>query len=883
MRTFIIYRLSCTLNVVTAGFLLSPIYASGLQFQHKDTYTTEKEEVVIVNKGRVWEDLLAKEEYLGGCFKGKFIIQEPFVNISPHYPGSNWYGKNSGEEEFLPGYEAGIILRKKDGFYYRVCFSTTYKEIGIWKKNGGWIAIKDYPFEIGKEYEFNIEFSGNRIKVNINGQDIIDFYDVRPVIQKGKLGLSCKESSVIFKHLSFTFTKLDSKRQENSHLFYYRKWHNYDWIFDNFEPICKFNRDDMTLYLIKLAPSFRPIGYFPLCWLQYLGPDWYANKIEKFEVIEQGEKIKFLAQGTTLKKEIISKYVVTISYDKENKSYIYDIEAEFEVCEGKTWPNAYSLEFFNFLPYNVVNASIELHENQRWENYYGWIVWKSKNGNFLKHPINHNGFYPGYGEKSEFLSLSKKDGFLGFFSEEVNPVFRLVKSMESDEIIQRLCAWSHDIHIAYDRPKNSLQPGVKYFIHYQLTGLSREKAEEILNSSQFPPDVKNPEYEYPYYKKGGNDFKNGIKIASPHQVMLWRKGKNQYAWFETPEFWDKKNGYNDNFSIKIDGPCEVRAGIGPSWFGENYTEKKYFITAYVKTQNVKGSGPYIGFECYHKKDRKDYLFTHINGTKDWTKIGFITEKLTGLIQGDLILGLDGTGTCWFDNVEINEVREGDQIEIPEWEKMKSPPALKDLIVWLKFEEEGNGVFDHSYNGNSAEIRNLKWTKDENKDFCIEFDGKGILTIKDKEELNFRNGFTFCFDIKPNEEFKLFDGATILRKYNHLVVSLMGKKSPYRIGVDINGKWGKNITEPIIYGGKWTKIILTYDNNMIKVYVDGNKVFEKEQKEEKIIPSPFPLCIGGFWHEGKISQYKLFEGKISQIRLYSYPLSEEKVRTMFLEQ
>ncbi|MCM8786329.1 MAG: hypothetical protein NC899_08910, partial [Candidatus Omnitrophica bacterium] len=795
-----------TLNIIFSGFLLFSICVFGLEFEQREIYRIEKEGINVLNKGILWEDLITKEGYLNGCFKGKFIIKESFVSISPYYPGSNWSGIGAGEDEFLPGYEAGIILRKKDKFYYRVCFSTTYKEIGIWKKNGGWIAIKDYPFEIGKEYEFNIEFSENRIKININGEDIIDFYDVRPVIQKGKLGLSCKESSVIFKNLNFISTNLDSKskKEEISHSFYYKNWHNQDWVFDNLEPICRFNKNDMTLYQIKLAPSFRAIGYFPLCWLQYLGPDWYANKIKKFEVIENGEKIKFLSQGTTQKEEIISNYIVTISYDKENKSYIYDIEAEFEVCQGKIWPNAYSIEFFNFLPYNVVKPSIELPENQKWENYYGWIVWKSKDGNIYKHPINHNGFYPGYGEKREFLSLSKEDGFLGFFNEEINPLFRVIKSQE--EIIQSLCAWSHDIHIAYNRPKNPLLSGTKYFIHYQLTGLPKEKGEEILSNSKWPPDAKNLDLEYPYYKKGVNDFKDGIKIASPHQVLLWRKGKNQYVWYESPDFWDKKNGYDDNFSIKIDGPYEIRVPIGPSWFGENYTEKKYLITAYLKTQDVKGNGPYLGFECLHKKDRKDFLFTYINGTKNWTKIGFITEKLTGFIQGDLILGLDGTGICWFDNVEIKEIKEGEKINIPEWKKTKSPSPLKNLIVWLKFNEgEGNGVFDYSYNGNSAEIRNLKWTKDENKGSCIEFDGKGILIIKDKEELNFTNGFTFYFDIKPNEEFKLFDGATLLRKYNHLVVSLIGKKSPYKIGIDINGKWGKNITEPIIYGDKWSKI------------------------------------------------------------------------------
>jgi len=849
------------------------------EFEKNEVFKIENEEISVINKDVLWNDLLSKEEYLNGSLTGIFKITEN-ASTNVNYPGNNWCGKAAGTDEFLPGYEAGIVFRKKGKNYYRVCFSTVYKEIGVWKYDGGWLSIKEYPIEKDKEYNFKIDFSGSRIKISIDGNDLIDVYDLMPFISKGKIGLSCKQGSVIFKNFNYSNTNIDSEAKEIKPSFSYKKWHNQDWIFNNFEPICRFERNDGNLYQIKLSPCFRPIGMFPLCWLQYLGPDWYANKLKKFEILEEGEKIKFLVQGTTSKEEIISNYLVTISYDKENKTFIYDIDASFDVCEGKTWQNAYSIEFYNFLPYNVVKASIDLPENEKWENYYGWLIWKAKDGKIYKHPINHNGFYPGYGEKREFLNISSEDGFLGFFNEEINPVFKVIKAQE--EIVQSLCAWSHDIHIAYNRPKQPLTSGTKYFVNYQLTGIPKEKGEEILKNSSFPPDARNLDLEYPYYKKSVNDFKDGIKIASPHQVMLWRRGKNSCAWYESPDFWDKNNGYDDKFSIRIEGPYEIRGPIGPSWFGENYTGKEYLITTYIKTENVKGKGPYLGFECGHLKEKRDYLFTYITGTKDWTKVGFITDKLTGLIQGDLILGLDGTGTCWFDNVEIKEIKDGEEVKLPEWERTKLPEPLKNPIVWLKFDEgEGKGVFDYSYNGNSAEIRNLLWVKDEEKTSCIEFKEDGILTIKDNEKLNFPNGFTFYFVIKPDEEFKDY-GAQILRKYNHLVVSLVNQKPPYKISVDINGKWNNHITEEVVPSGTWSKLVVTYDNSYVKIYLNGNKVWEKEQKEEKIRPSTFPLCIGGFWHEGKIQQYRLYKGKISEVKIYDYGIPEEQIKEEFFK-
>ena len=851
-----------------------------LEFEKNEVFKIENDEISVVNKDVLWSDLLSKEEYLNGSLSGILKIMEG-ANINVSYPGNGWCGKSAGTDEFLPGYEAGIVFRKKGKDYYRVCFSTFYKEIGIWRYNGGWLAVKEYPLEKDKEYNFKIDFSGSRIKINIEGKDLIDIYDSRPFISRGRIGLSCKQSSVVFKKFNHSNTNIDSREKEINPSFSYKKWHNQDWIFNNLEPVCRLERKDANLYQIKLAPCFRPIGMFPLCWLQYLGPEWYANKLKKFEILEEGEKIKFLVQGLTPKEEILSDYLVTISCDKENKTYIYDIDASFQVCEGKTWQNAYGIEFYNFLPYNVVKASVELPENEKWENYYGWIIWKAKDGKIYRHPINHNGFYPGYGEKREFLTVATTDGFLGFFNEEINPVFKVVRAQE--EIVHALCAWSHDIHINYNRPKEPLTSGTKYFINYQLTGMPKEKGEEILRNSSFPPDARDLDLEYPYYKKGVNDFRDGVKIACPHQVMLWRKGKNSSVWYESPDFWDKNIGYDDKFSIRIDGPYEVRGPIGPSWFGENYGEKRYLISACVKTEGVKGKGPYIGFECGHLKEKRDCLFTFITGTKNWTKVGFITDKLTGLIQGDLILGLDGTGNCWFDNVEIKELKEGEEVKLPDWEKAKFPEPLKNPIVWLKFNEgEGKGVFDCSYNSNSAEIRNLSWVKEGEKGTCLEFKGDGILTVKDNEKLNFKSGFTFYFVIYPEEEFKDY-GAQILRKYNHLLVSLLNKKAPYKITVDINGKWNTHITEAVVPSGCWSKLVVTYDNSYVKIYLNGNKVWEKEQKEEKIIPSAFPLCLGGFWHGGKIQQYKLFRGRFSEVRIYDYGMKEEEVRETFFKE
>ena len=116
----------------------------------------------------------------------------------------------------------------------------------------------------------------------------------------------------------------------------------------------------------------------------------------------------------------------------------------------------------------------------------------------------------------------KRDGFIGFFNEEVNPVLRIVEAQT--DVTHGLCAWGHDLHVNYVPPKAPMKAGTKYAIHFQLLAYDKAQGAAVLNAASFPPDAKHLEWEYPYYEAGVNDFQHGVKLASPHQVQLWRKG-----------------------------------------------------------------------------------------------------------------------------------------------------------------------------------------------------------------------------------------------------------------------------------------------------------------------------------------------------------------------
>ena len=133
---------------------------------------------------------------------------------------------------------------------------------------------------------------------------------------------------------------------------------------------------------------------------------------------------------------------------------------------------------------------------------------------------------------------------------------------------------------------------------------------------------------------------------------------------DPPDFWDRTVGYKDNSSVRIDGPYTIATVIGPSWGMPDFTAKRYLIAAMVKTENVKGEGPSLGFARMGNKNVQDRFVTGITGTHDWTRVAFITAKLTGLDQGYLMLGLSGTGKAWFDDVEVQPLKDNEPVALP---------------------------------------------------------------------------------------------------------------------------------------------------------------------------------------------------------------------------
>jgi len=74
--------------------------------------------------------------------------------------------------------------------------------------------------------------------------------------------------------------------------------------------------------------------------------------------------------------------------------------------------------------------------------------------------------------------------------------------------------------------------------------------------------------------------------------------------------------------------------------------------------------------------------------------------------------------------------------------------------------------------------------------------------------------------------------------------------------------------------------VTHDGKSVRIYLDGVKVWEKEQPEKKVNSSPFPLGIGGFWHEGKVQTSTCIHGRMGEVKFHSTALSDEEIKKEF---
>ncbi|MCS6789268.1 MAG: LamG domain-containing protein, partial [Patescibacteria group bacterium] len=235
----------------------------------------------------------------------------------------------------------------------------------------------------------------------------------------------------------------------------------------------------------------------------------------------------------------------------------------------------------------------------------------------------------------------------------------------------------------------------------------------------------------------------------------------------------------------------------------------------------------------------------------------------------------------YKNISLNDIDNiGGIYSIKTSNKVVTPWFKdRDLIAYWPLDENTSTlIYDYSTNSNNGSLFNgVIWRSGSNcvSGFCLEFDG-----IDDYVLGNIKN-----FDILPNKTFALWvypivgaNGAAISFKEpnsnndpyfnlyphpNNIITVSVGWKS-----------WVFDSTGFTIPGDQWSFIVLTVDNDLIKLYYNTNVIWTSPRTT---LPADPPV---NFKFGNRFYSNRPYKGRIDEVRIYNRVLTDTEILKLY---
>ena len=377
-----------------------------------------------------------------------------------------------------------------------------------------------------------------------------------------------------------------------------------------------------------------------------------------FKVVFVGEKVGLKA---TQRNELIG------FWDTELQSFTFiynaSMTADTETWHensGASWASQSRVEIFDYCSERMSILDRVYNKNQNGD-LYDYVIYE--NGSELiripKLPVPYTlgggtyfyGFRMSPGE-SMYLPDAKEGGWEATLLQATG-----------DTYIEICWSW-YDIH----NVENNSVPRIGYADQFTVseswlfTPTTAEHDKALIGGATEVPWQDQPNYQLPLFSTS-NTFEKQFGGTD------W-----QYAWWKSSSncSMDATVGHDGAGSVKVE---RTRAGED-SWYTEGVwgypysfdqvQGKIYRVSGYIKTENVVGEA-YIANIQYQHATPNDNTVTRsqsVSGTSDWTYVSFTfvaqeRKTASGAPQrciDHFFLTLDGTGTVWFDDVKIEEVK-----------------------------------------------------------------------------------------------------------------------------------------------------------------------------------------------------------------------------------
>ncbi len=443
------------------------------------------------------------------------------------------------------------------------------------------------------------------------------------------------------------------------------------WIYDHEEPIARLedkvieqpeqnlryfngNTKPVNLRDLKLAPGGRPL----VCGVQMY---W----VFQHRVLATTNLIDIQVEGQETDRLVLtvitadpggvatSRRVLTLTYDAELASYIYDFKAHLDIHSPEALDREETVRFEYCDPWynDIPGPTVEFPG--MWKKRYSRLLAETGDGAIWQMPLNHMATgIPGPGPL-------KRDGALVLaYDPGNNPAFEFMCDT-AERTSVGVCNWGYDVHFAGHYTRDELYAPL--CPHFRIRLCPDQKVAQMMARAEPIPKVSYNDFEeLPLYERK-TSFSNGLQLNKPTSCST-----DPWPWLPEGEgaAWCKDHGRSDQFSLKIskptDGPTEwIMDRESDGAWTERWTLSTGFrVTVHIKTENVQGHGAFLAVRrgVFNEPEKYPYICSRkLTGTNDWTQVSVEIHGPSPPDSGAvyLILRQDGSGTSWFDDLEVN--------------------------------------------------------------------------------------------------------------------------------------------------------------------------------------------------------------------------------------
>jgi len=203
-------------------------------------------------------------------------------------------------------------------------------------------------------------------------------------------------------------------------------------------------------------------------------------------------------------------------------------------------------------------------------------------------------------------------------------------------------------------------------------------------------------------------------------------------------------------------------------------------------------------------------------------------------------------------------------------------------MWLMDEGSGDIMMDSSGNGNDGEIVGAQWV-DGVIGMGLEFDGTSHVAIPASETTDdIQNGFTYMIWVMPTGDQPNENTRVMERDWHNPAIQIGPADFYASIAVDAD-QASTNVRGGAWVMNEWSFVALTYDGNMIHLYVDGEMVNEIEVGVPDAIPhSATPEeQAGSIWLGSWKADGWNYVGVLDEAAVLNVALSEDDIIDVML--